>query len=298
MGEIRIVDVTGQDAFALVPPCADPSFDHRSCDFWEDAVAGSKSRRESWLRPRADAPGPGSAPGGTAGRDLRASVNPFLEEASRREPAFNPFAIGSGARNRPGPSGGETDPPADGPDPFEREAPGERVDPFASAREPDLFAPIADNPFAPPPRRLDRPEPGSPRKLGLLMRGAGVFGSYARVLVVDGRAVAYCQFGPLSAYPRALQLRDLYPQLPASPLPAVITCIATTADARRQGHAVTLVRDVCDELARRGFAAVETYPETGTTADATSTALPAFWERAGFGMVVRDERYPVMRREF
>jgi GNAT superfamily N-acetyltransferase len=296
MGEIRIVDVTGQDAFTLVPPCADPSFDHRSCDYWEDAVAGSKARRESWLRPRAETPGPGSAPGGTPERDTRAIVNPFLEEASRREPAFNPFSIGSGARNRPDPFGGEAG-SSDGPDPFEREVARERVDPFGSPDAPDLFAPIADNPFAPPPRRLDRPGPGSPRKLGLLTRGAGVFGSYARMLVVDGRAAAYCQFGPLSAYPRALQLRDLYPQLPASPLPAVITCIATTADARRQGHALALVRDVCDELARRGFAAVETYPEAATTPDATSTAFPSFWERAGFGMVVRDERYPVMRRE-
>jgi GNAT superfamily N-acetyltransferase len=295
MGEITIVDVTGEDAFALVPPCADPSFDHRSCDYWEDAVAGSKARRESWLRPRSEAPGPGSAPGGAPGRDTRAIVNPFLEEASRREPAFNPFALGSGARDRLDPFARTGS--SGGPDPFEREESGERVDPFASPNAPDLFAPIADNPFAPPPRRPDRPEPGSPRKLALLARGSGVFGSYARVLVVDGRAVAYCQFGPLSAYPRALQLRDLYPQLPASPLPAVITCIATTAEARRQGHALALVRDVCDELARRGFAAVETYPEADTTADATSTAFPAFWERAGFDMVVPDERYPVMRRE-
>ena len=248
MGEIRIVDVTGQDAFALVPPCADPSFDHRSCDYWEDAVAGSKARRESWLRPRVGAPGTGSAPAAPVARDTRAAVNPFLEEASRREPAFNPFAIGSGARNRPDPFAGETYPPADGPDPTEREAPGERVDPFASASEPDLFAPIGDNPFAPPPRRLDRPEPGSPRKLGLLTRGTGVFGSYARVLVVDGCAIAYCQFGPLSAYHGRSSSATCTRSCPRRRFPP---SSRHRHDGRRApaGARAELVRDVCDELA-------------------------------------------------
>ena len=45
----------------------------------------------------------------------------------------------------------------------------------------------------------------------------------------------YAQFGPLSAYPRAQRLRELYPQLPDAPLPAVITCIATTARGARRG---------------------------------------------------------------
>ena len=65
-------------------------------------------------------------------------------------------------------------------------------------------------------------------------RGLAVFGSYAKVLLVanaqgEERAAAYAQFGPLSAYPRALRLRELYPRLPQSPLPAVITCVAVTA---------------------------------------------------------------------
>ena len=36
-------------------------------------------------------------------------------------------------------------------------------------------------------------------------------GSYAKVLLRDDVPVAYCQFGPLTAYPRAQQTRDLYP---------------------------------------------------------------------------------------
>ncbi|MGC8634178.1 MAG: hypothetical protein ACP5VP_05880 [Candidatus Limnocylindrales bacterium] len=234
MARIRIIDVTDEEAFALVPPCADPAFDHRTCDYWEDAVGGSKAHREAWLRPR-------QSEGGPAGRPAAEVYNPFLEGLAGPEPAFNPFA--------------------------------------------------------PPPRRVEGPGPAAPRKLALLARGLGVFGSYARVLLVDERPAAYCQFGPLSGYPRALRLRDLYPQLPTSPLPAVITCIATTREARRRGHALALVADVCEDLARRGFVAVETYPEVGAPADATSSATPRFWERAGFVMAVADERFPVMRRE-
>ncbi len=91
--------------------------------------------------------------------------------------------------------------------------------------------------------------------------------------------------------------RDLYPQLPDAPLPAVITCIASTPDARRHGYALELVEAVVTDLGERGFTAVETYPVEGAPPDATSAATPAFWLRAGFDLAVADERFPVMRRE-
>jgi len=252
MAGIRIVDVTDEATFALLPPCADPSFDHRTCDYWEDAERGSKAARLSWLEA---APSPPPARPQTG--------NPFLDEAA--EAGANPFA-----------------PAARGP----------AVNPFA----PDDDA-LADNPFAPSRAPRPRVAPGAPRKLWLLGRGLGVFGSYAKVLLVDDEPAAYAQFGPLSAYPRAGRLRDLYPQLPEAPLPAVITCIATTREARRQGRALTLVAAVCDDLAGRGFAAVEAYPERGVPEDATSAATPEFWLAAEFAMAVEDDRFPVMRRE-
>jgi GNAT superfamily N-acetyltransferase len=198
--------------------------------------------------------------------------------------------------------------------------PARQANPFALDLDDD---PLADNPFAPSGSRAPNPfapggggaasapagggrgrpgtapdlDPTVPRKLALLSRGLRVFGSYARVLLVDERPAAYAQFGPLSAYPRAQRLRELYPQLPDSPLPAVVTCIATTPEARGQGLALRLVADVCDELARRGFAAVEAYPEAGAEPDATSSASPAFWVRAGFALAVDDPRFPVVRRE-
>jgi ribosomal protein S18 acetylase RimI-like enzyme len=242
MPAIEIVDITDEASFAMVPPCADPGFDHRSCDYWEAADRGSKAARSSWLeRPATPAPPPKPTTG-----------NPFLDDLA--EPDFNPFAA----------SGGD--------------------------------AP-ANNPFAPTRPTRSGVSSEAPPKLGLLVRGFQVFGSYAKVLTVDQLAVAYAQFGPLSAYPRASRLRDLYPQLPDSPLPAVITCIATTREARRQGYAKRLIAAVCGDLAGRGFAAVEAYPERGTREDATSSATPEFWVDVGFVMAVADDRFPVMRRE-
>ena len=117
------------------------------------------------------------------------------------------------------------------------------------------------------------------------------------MLLLDDVPAVYCQFGPLTAYPRAQRTRDLYPALPEAPLPAVITCIASTAAARDRGLARSMVEDVCEDLGRRGFAAVETYPELGARPDATSAATPGFWESVGFRVAAPDERFPVMRRE-
>ena len=244
---IEILDVTDAASFGRVPPCADPGFDHRSCDYWEDAARGSKAARLDWLTapepPAPTAPSPSAA------------ANPFLADlAASAAPAVNPFAL-------------------------------------------DDDGPLADNPFAPArPARPTVADDG-PRKLRLLGRGLGVVGSYAKVLLRDGEPVAYCQFGPLTAYPRAQQTRDLYPALPEAPLPAVITCIATTADARGEGLARRLVETVCTDLSERGFAAVETYPEVGARPDSTSAATPAFWIGLGFAVAAPDERFPVMRRE-
>jgi hypothetical protein len=255
MATVRIVDVEDEASFGLVPPCANPAFDHRTCDYWEDAERGSK---------RTKAPGSAaSAARGSASVPPGGPTNPF--GAPSGGAAFNPFAPTSS---------------------------GQSFNPFAPADD----AP-ADNPFAParPPRSTLAPD--APRKLALLARGRSVFGSYAKVLLVDDEPVAYTQFGPLSAYPRAARVRELYRQLPEAPLPAVITCIATTAAARHEGRAGTLVEAVCDDLAERGFAAVEVYPEASTDPDSTSAATPAFWRAVGFSLAVDDDRFPVLRRE-
>lgn len=271
MARIEIVDVTAEARFGLVPPCADPAFDHRTCDYWEEADRGSKAHRPGWLPTGLKSSDTASSTGSV---DHSASANLFAPPPRTES---NPFA--------PAPKAGAN--------PF---APA----PTARSRNPffdDLAVTPADNPFT--PQRPSRPTIAAeaPRKLQLLGRGLGIFGSYAKLLLADDEAVAYCQFGPLSAYPRALRLRDLYPRLPQSPLPAVITCIATSAEVRRSGYALRLVQAVCRDLAGRGFAAVETYPEARAGEDATPAARPEFWLRAGFNLAVDDDRYPVMRLE-
>ncbi len=257
MTSVRIVDVTDVDGFQRIPPCADPGFDHRTCDFWEDDRRGSKAARLAWLEPT---PAPAPEPD--------RSANPF---APTRGLAFNPF-----------------DPRAS--------TPGAAPRPFNPFDDDDDDEPM-DNPFAPRRDRGPALAPDAPRKLQLLDRGRAVFGSYAKVLEADGAPAAYCQFGPLSAYPRAQRVRELYPKLPSAPLPAVITCISTTKAARRHGLARQLVVAVVEDLAGRGFSAVEAYPEPQAAPDATSAANPAFWSSCGFELAIDDPRFPVVRRE-
>ena len=90
MGTIRIVDVTDSASFDRIPPCADPSFDHRSCNYWEDADHGSKSARASWLKP--------PERGRRRRRQRARPANPFLADLEAREPALNPFATERPAR--------------------------------------------------------------------------------------------------------------------------------------------------------------------------------------------------------
>src|SRR6516164_5730536 len=85
MGTIRIVDVTDVAAFDRIPPCADARFDHRSCDYWEDADRGTKAARVSWLKASAESRDKGAAAPGQPS-------NPFLADLKGREPSFNPFA--------------------------------------------------------------------------------------------------------------------------------------------------------------------------------------------------------------
>jgi GNAT superfamily N-acetyltransferase len=255
-GATRILDVTDGAGFGRIPPCADPGFDHRTCDFWEDEKRGSKAARLAWLEPT---PAPPAEPA--------RAFNPFAP--APKGPTFNPFDPKAGA----GTDGNPFDPFTDD---------GDAGD---------------DNPFAPGPKAGPAVAADAPRKLQLLGRGLAVFGSYAKVLEIDGEAVAYAQFGPLSAYPRAQRVRELYPRLPSSPLPAVITCIATTTAARWHGHAKALVLAVVDDLAARGFSAVEAYPEPEARPDATSAANPAVWSACGFDLAIDDARFPVVRRE-
>ena len=147
MDRTRIVDVIDAASFGLLPPCADPAFDHRTCDYWEDRDRGSKAHRTGWLEPT---PGGGVHHG--PGVPRPAPSNPFALPPTNGRPTRSP----------PRPRAGHANPFSLDDD--------EAADP---------------NPFA--PSRAARPgvPAGSPRKLGLLGRGLAVFGSYAKVLLLD-----------------------------------------------------------------------------------------------------------------
>lgn len=167
----------------------------------------------------------------------------------------------------------------------------------------------AFNPFAPkePTReetlRAAAAAPGQPTKLRLLTRQLPISGPMGWILLAKGAPVAYCQAGPLSAFPRAQRLRDRYPDLLSTPPPAVVTCISVTLAARGGALGSVLVEGVLTRLGGAGFAAVEAYPEESAAAsvldlEATSSATQRFWERLGFAVAATgpDGRWPVMRR--
>ena len=82
MDDLRALDVTDEAAFGRMPRCADPGFDHRSCDYWEDDRHGSKAARLDWLTPTA---APVESPAAS-----RPSTNPFVADVPAT--AANPFA--------------------------------------------------------------------------------------------------------------------------------------------------------------------------------------------------------------
>ena len=117
---------------------------------------------------------------------------------------------------------------------------------------------------------------------------------------VDRIVVGYAQFGPLSAYPRALTIRERYPELPESPPPWVITCLQVAdADDPHERHAIgrRLLEGVCAELDSRGIIAVEAYPERHDDPWRPSPGPASAYAEAGFDHMAGDDRFPVYRRE-
>ena len=128
---------------------------------------------------------------------------------------------------------------------------------------------------------------------------AGPYGMLAWQAAGENHAaVGWAQFGPLSAYPRALTIRERYAELPDSPAPWVVTCLQVAADAGdRDALAIGLLNAVCEDLDRRGITAVEAYPEGRDNGWSASPGPAEVYLAAGFERAAGDDRYPVMRRE-
>lgn len=138
-----------------------------------------------------------------------------------------------------------------------------------------------------------------------LLSGVGLSGAYAMLAretdAVASTVVGYAQFGPLSAYPRALSIRERYPELPDSPAPWVITCLQVAGDGVSADDRIErgrqLIDAVCDELDRRGITAVEAFPERVADAWLPSPGPVPMYESARFVRVAGDDHFPVLRRE-
>jgi hypothetical protein len=140
-------------------------------------------------------------------------------------------------------------------------------------------------------------------KLNALVAGERLAGAYGMLAWQSGEdgdrlAIGWCQFGPISAYPRAQVIRDRYPGLPDSPAPWVVTCLQVDeTQPDREAAAEALLVAVCQDLDRRGITAVEAYPEGAEQAWLPSPGPASVYLRAGFARVAGEDRFPVMRRE-
>jgi hypothetical protein len=152
-------------------------------------------------------------------------------------------------------------------------------------------------------READESDAGRTLKLNRLMAGERLAGAYGMLAWQSGDdgdrlAVGWCQFGPLSAYPRAQVIRDRYPELPESPAPWVITCLQVVeSQPDRDEAAEALLVAVCRDLDRRGIVAVEAYPEGVPDPWLPSAGPASIYQQAGFKQVGGEDRFPVLRRE-
>ena len=257
MTAIRIVDVTDDATFAPDPAVRRPG------------LRPSVVRLLGGRRPRLEGRPPGLARAAAPPPPRRAPAprRQPVRAAPRRSRAFNPFAADAPPGRPSTRSATTTTTPVDNP-----------------------FAPAAADPAGRRRRRAAqaRPARAGPGGLRQLREGPAGRGRRPRRTPSSGRCPPTRGRSASASCTRSCPTRRCRPSSPASRRPQRRAARATPT---------RLVEAVCDDLAGRGFAAVEAYPERGTRPDATSAATPEFWESAGFALAVDDERFPVVRRE-
>jgi GNAT superfamily N-acetyltransferase len=121
----------------------------------------------------------------------------------------------------------------------------------------------------------------------------GEFDGY--LLYVNGEPAGWCQVG------RRDRLAKLVRQFELAPDASVwaITCFLIAPDFRRRGVASWLLKEVLQDLQRKGVRWVEAYPKRGEGLEAEDlwTGPEALWLAAGFKVWREDAARPVLRRE-
>lgn len=120
------------------------------------------------------------------------------------------------------------------------------------------------------------------------------FGTCGKIIYHKGKAVAYAQFAPSERLPKTRS----YESKPVGKLEegiVFLTCLFITDDKFRQsGLNEALLRNVIDELRRRGFRGVETFARRGEP-DNPSGPLE-FYIKNGFIIKDKtDDEFPLMQ---
>lgn len=118
------------------------------------------------------------------------------------------------------------------------------------------------------------------------------WGSCGRVLSVDGVPAGYALYAPPAAVPGA----TTFPSGPVSADAVLLTALRVTADFEHDGLGRFLVRNVAQDLTKRGVQAVEAFGDA--TEAGTGCVIPAgFLRQVGFKTVAPHHEWPRLRLE-
>jgi len=115
----------------------------------------------------------------------------------------------------------------------------------------------------------------------------------AKLMIVDGKAVGYCQFGKLSAFSRSLERRKRF-ETPTSEDAMFITCVSIQREHRGKGLATLLLADVVSQMKSRGVAVIEACVQRPYS-ERFSSGPERVYEKCGFKISERLPDLSLMR---
>jgi GNAT superfamily N-acetyltransferase len=111
----------------------------------------------------------------------------------------------------------------------------------------------------------------------------------AMIATLDGEAVGWCRFGPVSSFSRLMRSRKLVRENMAD---YALLCLFVARRARKSGIATALVSAAAEAAFADGACAIEGYavvPKSGEIPAAFAwTGVPSIFEAAGFSRVNHD----------
>lgn len=123
------------------------------------------------------------------------------------------------------------------------------------------------------------------------------YGSLGKILYLNGEAIGFTQFGPISEFETAkLLYRDKLP-LPSGDKAFCITCIAIASKYRGRGLATKLLRNVLTDLKKRGVKSVDGYPVRHASSwNQISVGPLALYQDLGFEIILDEGKRLIVRK--